>query len=199
MSASYVCLICLPHMSALYVCLICLPHTFALYVCLIHPPCQVVAFGMPLVIWGDAAGPANGSNGCNGTADERCLDLPLVRVEHPLDPVVHFPAALVCVDLCVDVRMCGCMCMDGWMYVDTYACIYGWMDGWMDVFTHTHTHTYSTLPGPGLTSYPHIHTHTHTHTHTLIRTHTRTHALIHHASSRRGAMTPSLLLGSQRE
>ena len=56
---------------------------------------QVVAFGMPLVIWGDAAGTANSSNGSNGTADERCLDLPLVRVEHPLDPVVHFPAALV--------------------------------------------------------------------------------------------------------
>lgn len=39
---------------------------------------QVVAFGMPLVIWG---------------ADEELprLDIPLLRVEHPLDPIVHFP------------------------------------------------------------------------------------------------------------
>ncbi len=43
---------------------------------------QVVAFGMPLVVWG---------------VDERqlALDIPLLRVEHPLDPIVHFPGEFV--------------------------------------------------------------------------------------------------------
>ena len=39
---------------------------------------QVVAFGMPLVFWG-------------GDAETPRLDIPLLRVEHPLDPIVHFP------------------------------------------------------------------------------------------------------------
>ena len=43
-----------------------------------HDIAQVVAFGMPLVVWG---------------VDQReiPLDIPLLRVEHPLDPIVHFP------------------------------------------------------------------------------------------------------------
>jgi hypothetical protein len=42
---------------------------------------QVVAFGMPLVVWA-------------GDQRELPLDIPLLRVEHPLDPVVHFPGEI---------------------------------------------------------------------------------------------------------
>mmetsp|Transcript_74045 Transcript_74045/g.120212 ORF Transcript_74045/g.120212 Transcript_74045/m.120212 type:complete len:397 (+) Transcript_74045:73-1263(+) len=46
---------------------------------------QVVAFGMPLVVWQGAA---------QGDMAELALDIPLLRVEHPLDPIPHFPGAV---------------------------------------------------------------------------------------------------------
>jgi hypothetical protein len=42
---------------------------------------QVVAFGMPLVVWA-------------GDQRELPLDIPLLRVEHPLDPIVNFPGEI---------------------------------------------------------------------------------------------------------
>jgi hypothetical protein len=47
---------------------------------------QVVAFGMPLVFWGGARGHTQQEG------EVSALDLPLVRVEHLLDPIPHFPA-----------------------------------------------------------------------------------------------------------
>lgn len=48
---------------------------------------QVVAFGMPLVVWQGAA---------QGAMAELALDIPLLRVEHPLDPIPHFPGKFSC-------------------------------------------------------------------------------------------------------